>query len=29
LKRSNLCPLCKHDLTEDINKMHWSNLYQI
>ena len=22
LKRSNLCPLCKHDLTEDINKMH-------
>ena len=22
LKRSNLCPLCKHDLTEDINQMH-------
>ena len=22
LKRSNVCPLCKHDLTEDINKMH-------
>ena len=21
LKRSNTCPLCKHDLTEDINKM--------
>jgi hypothetical protein len=21
LKRSNACPLCKHDLTEDINKM--------
>ena len=21
LKRSNECPLCKHDLTEDINKM--------
>ena len=21
LKRSNLCPLCKHDLTEDINQM--------
>ena len=29
LKRSNLCPLCKHDLTEDINQMHWSNLYKI
>ena len=22
LKRSNQCPLCKHDLTEDINQMH-------
>ena len=22
LKRSNVCPLCKHDLTEDINQMH-------
>ena len=22
LKRSNVCPLCKHDLTEDINKIH-------
>ena len=22
LKRSNVCPLCKHDLTEDINNMH-------
>ena len=22
LKRSNVCPLCKHDLREDINKMH-------
>ena len=22
LKRSNVCPLCKHDLTDDINKMH-------
>ena len=22
LKRSNVCPLCKHDLTEDINKMN-------
>ena len=22
LKRSNCCPLCKHDLTEDINQAH-------
>jgi len=22
LKRSNVCPLCKHDLTEDINNIH-------
>ena len=22
LKRSNVCPLCKNDLTEDINKIH-------
>ena len=28
LKQSNKCPLCKHDITEDVNKINLEDNYE-